>query len=495
MKVLTQKESRKVISEAIEEAYNAVAHTLGPRGTNAIAKISGKQTVTNDGVSIIKSLELDGDKNIPLSIIKEACFNAEKKSGDGTTTAIVLIKAILDEAYKSETNKVILKRVITKASKIIENEIRNRAVPVKNLEDILNIATISSGGNRKVGKIITKAFEEVNLKGTVDYILDPSSEEIRVEKTTGYKIPSENLSSDYYLNKEYDNIPIVIYEGTISTTAELQNLAAYNREYNQNRPMIIISNFERDALNGIYYYNNSGNRIIGYNLPAYSREREDSLNEIRFLTDTKILNKDIPIRNFDIDEIGKAVGNILSCKLNQDSLLLTKVDEEKYNILLEHLKDKNQERYNILKNGVATIFIGGKTAVEAEEMELRIQDAVNSIRLALAGGIVISGASTLAKLTNLLLDTEGNQILNEALKRPLRIILESCGNDEENIDFIIDKLIVEKSETIGFNAEDNSVCDLLKAGVIDPAETVINSLKSAVSIATSLLTINSIITE
>ena len=495
MKILRKEEAKKIVSEALDCAFDAVSHTLGPKGTNAVIVLNGKTTITNDGVSIIKQLELSEEYNIPLNIIKEACFNTENKSGDGTTTSIILTKAIFDKGktfINKGINPIFLRNKIFKDFNEYEKIIKNHKKNIETINDIKNVATISIGGDEELGEIVSEAFSKVNLTGTINYQLDPASETITLDKIKGYNINCTYVGYQEFPKEELHDVDIIIYEGKISTIADLHELARYNREVNKLKPIILISNFENDALNGLLYYSNAGNRIYPFSISRFGKNREIMIAETNFLTNGADFNKETPFINFEIEDFKDGAGNIKTCILKQDALVLTKTDEEKLAALLLDLEKRgNFERKQEIENGICTILVGGKTEIEAKETLLRIEDAVNSVRSAIRNGITIGGANLLFKIS----DNVENSVLSEALKLPLKVILFNNGEDIENEVFknILPEIL--KDNDIGYNAKYDRVENLIEHGVIDPLETVLNSLKSAVSIATSLLTINCIITE
>ena len=492
MEVIYGKEAREKVTKALNIAYNSVAHTLGPKGSNAVAIIDGKTTITNDGVSIIKQLKLDDEiMNIPLNIIKEACFNTENKSGDGTTSAIVLTKAIYNLGIKlieEGKNPITIRENILKEYSDYEKLILSYKKTVSSSKEIQGVATVSSGGNKEIGSKIAQAFARVNFKGMVDYKIDSSIEGIEVDYMHGYKIPSTYVGIEPIEQKEINNAKIIIFEGTISTKADIKSLAVFNREDNL-QPLIVISNFEKDALEGIYLYNNAGCRIYPFSLPAFGIEREHTLEEIRLISKSPYLDSELNFTKFDEEDLKIAYGVIEKCVIKNNNILVKDVYEETYPDLFKRMVLKNRSKKEEVTNGVAIIRVGGRTEVEAEETLLRVQDAVNSTRLAINNGIVISGANIMYKLSEKL---EESYSLRNVLKEPLKLILENSGysNFETELNEVANSDI-----NIGINAEIGKVENLMETGIIDPVETVINSLKSAVSIATSLLTINCIIKE
>ncbi len=492
MEVLYGKEARKVVEKALDIAYNSVCYTLGPKGSNAVAVIDGKTTITNDGVSIIRELKLDEEMGVPLNIIKEACFNAENKSGDGTTTAIVLTKAIFDLGKKEIEkgyNPIVLRNEIFKAFEYYSDLIRKQKTEIKSSKDVMGVATVSSGGNKEIGNEIAKAFALVNFKGNVDYKLDPNIEGLKTDYIKGYNIKSDYLGQDTIGIKNISDVKIIVYEGTISSANDVKELAIFNRYTNNTDPIILMSNFEKEALDTLMLYNNAGNKILPFSLPSFGLDREKTLDDINIIATAPYINKDFKFSKFSSEDFEKAYGVIKKCILKKNSILIKDVYEDTYPELFKKLALDNPSKKEEIENGVAIIRVGGKTQVEAEETLLRIQDAVNSTKLALDSGIVISGANIMYKLGKNHEYTQydiGLNILTEALRLPLKLVCENAGYKVPEFDLVGD---------IGFNAESGSVENLMETGIIDPVDTVINSLKSAVSIATSLLTINCIIKE
>lgn len=487
MEILLGNEAKEIINKTLNTAYDAVAHTLGPKGSNAVIIAEGKTIITNDGVSIIKQLKMDNEiENMPLNIIKEACLNAENKSGDGTTTAVVLTKWIYNrglQEIREGANPITLRNKILNEFEELEKEIRASKTTISSLKDVKDIATVSLGGNKELGNIIGNAFGMVNYKGLITQSIDPTLEDVRLENIKGYMIPTTSVGLDIIKEKEYKECSILIYEGDISTLADLKNLATFNRN-NDCKPTIIFSNFTKEALDGIMLYNNAGTRIMPFSLPKFGKERENYLTEIRFITDTKVMDKEYPFVNFNVDELTEASGKINSCYIKKEYILFNKIVDEKMKEFEEYLSKKNPDKLDELKNGICNIHVGAKTKVEAQELSLRIEDAINSVRLAIKGGIVIGGANLMYKLAN-----KKTGIIASAMENPLLIV---CRN--ANCTRLLKVLDCEEKD-IGINAETGKIEDLMKSGIIDPVETVINSLKSAVSIATSLLTINCIVKD
>lgn len=496
MEVITGKECQDIITSSLNKAYDAIKYTLGPKGSNAIVKLNGNTIVTNDGVSILKELNLNGNENIPLKIIKEACFNAERKSGDGTTTSIILTHAIYKEGIEFNKNKVVLLKEIKEASNKICEIIKKISRPIKNFEDIEHIATISSGGNKKLGKIISEAFKMVGFKGNVDFELDPDKEDITIEHMKGLMIKADYLLKDE-INLRPQRTHFLIYEGNIEKLSDLKNIAIYCREVINNEPLILISNFTKESLEGIFLYNNAGTNILPYSISIFGEDRLNLIHETKFVTDTNTMSKNIPFIDYNIEDFKMASGSSKNCIIKNNNILIKDIKEDKMNSLIKYRTNKKNNKVIELQEGISTIHVGGKTKIEAEENLLRIEDAINSVRLALVDGIVIGGANLLAILSNELIPTtDGGKVICSAMKEPLKMILENSGLDRNtNIDFELETKEKDIVFYTGFNAETLQVENLLESGVIDPTTTVINSLKSAVSIATALLNIKTIITE
>lgn len=502
MEIITNKECQYIIASSLEKAYDAIKCTLGPKGANAIVKLNGNTIVTNDGVSILKELKLNGCENIPLKIIKEACFNSEKKSGDGTTTSIVLTHAIYNEGIKYNKNKVVLLKEIKEACDKVIEFIKSESQPIRNFEDIKNIATISTGGNKRLGNIISEAFKRVGFKGNVELELNPNSEEITTEFVKGFILKSDYLLQDN-INENFKRCHFLIYEGKIEKISDLNSLAMFCREKLNNEPLVLISNFTKEALEGIFLYNNSGTRILPYSLPMYGNERITAIQELKFITNANTISKDYQFIDFELKDFELATGHTNNCIVKKSNILIKDISEEKLKQLLEYRLNTNKDKATELENGIATIYVGAKTKVEAEETLLRIEDAINSVKLALIDGIVIGGANLLANISFFHNEenTDGETILFSAMSEPIKIILENAGLDTSNgIENITKDLtntvkFTENIWNVGINAETLQIEDLLKTGVIDPTTTVINSLQSAVSIATALLNIKTIITE
>lgn len=497
MKIINGIDAKKVIEETLDIATSSVNHTLGPLGTNVVAVLDGKTTVTNDGVSIIKTLKLDKAHNIPLDIIKQACFNAERKSGDGTTTALILTKAIYDKIriYESKYKALVLRNKLLTLSKELEELIIENSKKISTRKDILGVATVASGGDSSLGELITKAFETVKLKGTVDYKLEPTIENIKIESNNGYFIPCDYLG--FSKLKEVKEAKVLIYSGTISTMQDLRELIIYSRNENDNKPIILFSNFEQGAIEGIFQYNSAGTNIYPFSLPSYGFNRVQFLKEISSLCNTVEIKNTFNFLEYDSDDFKDVIGTINSAVLKENGIIFNNLDKELYDKFIKVLEEKNPERAEELKNGTVTILVGGKTEVEADEKLLRIEDAVNSVKLAIESGIVISGASLFKKIALKIYknyDNIENAIMVSALGKPFENLLINSTLKETEFKEIEKELLSSEKE-FGFNVQTGKIENLFESGIIDATKTVINSLNSAISIATSLATINCIIYE
>lgn len=496
MKILVQNEAKEVVKKTLKKVTSTVKHTLGPFGTNVVSKIDGKTIITNDGVSIINSIRLENqEENIVLDIIKEACRKAEKKSGDGTTTSIVLVDSIYESMEKAINNGSIKELQLREELEIISDKVielikKNSRKATK--EDLLNVATVSSGGNKYIGEQVFKAFEKVNFLGYVDFKLEPSIEDIEIEFSKGYIVESNYLGLEK-LNLEKMNKALILVSKTpINSAADLSDVIGYLDQLSNNKNLIIFSEFGQEALTYIYQCNSFGANILPYSLPSFGIEREKTIKEIEAASQCYVIDQEYSLKDYDLNDMNKLIGQIEKIKLKNNMLIFEEIDINRKVAFLEFLESNNRDKLKQFMDGISTVLVGGKTEIEAEEKVLRVQDSINSFKEALKSGIIISGASLLFKISQQL---SGNNVITEnIMKEALSKPLEQIISNSKVIDLKQELNKVKNSDIeFGFNAKKSEVENLFENGIIDAANTLINSLDVAINIATALITIDCLI--
>lgn len=505
--IIFEEDARNALRDGIDQLADVVAITLGPKGRNVGLQASwGSPTITSDGNSIAKDVELKSTfLNMGVSMGKEVAAKIKEKSGDGTTTGIILLRALVQGGIKniaSGANPIAIKRGMDKALETVLKEIDGMSLAVKKSEDTRNIATVSASGNTEVGEKIAECFNKVGKTGVVA-IEEGKGTETTIELVDGMQFDRGYLSSYFATNAEkliveMNHPNILVTDKKITSAQEilpiLQHVATTGQEL-----IIIADDIEGDALSTLVVNKLRGTlKVAAVKAPAFGDRRKAILEDIAILTGASLVTEDkgILLRDVGAEVLGKAdqivitkeKTTIVGGKGNAKEIKarIAQIDAELGNTTANYDKEKLEERKAKLQGGVAVIKVGAPTESEMKKKKQMYEDSLNSTRSALEEGIVPGGGVALLRASracaHLKLSKEedvGAQILLKACEAPFKQIVFNTGFDSS----VILNEVLNKEQSFGFNALSEKVEDLLKCGVIDPAKVVKISLSHAVSMA------------
>jgi len=518
--VIHGEDSRQAILRGVNQLADAVAITLGPKGRNVVIdKKFGSPTITKDGVTVAKEIELKEPlENMGAQMVREVASKTSDVAGDGTTTATVLARAIFKEGVKTVAagaNPMALKRGIDKAVEKAVEAIKSQAKKV-NEDSIAQVGTISANGDDTIGGIIAEAMKKVGKDGVIT-VEESKSLETSLEVVEGMQFDRGYLSPYFVTDAErmevaLDNAYILLNEKKISSMKDL--LPLLEQVARSGKPLLIIAeDVEGEALATLVVNKLRGTlQVAAVKAPGFGDRRKAMLEDIAILTGGQVISEDLGIKleNIKLEDLGRAK------KITVDKDNTTIVEgagknaeiQGRVNTIRRQIeettsdydREKLQERLAKLVGGVAVIKVGAATETELKEKKARVEDAMHATRAAVEEGIVPGGGVTLVRaakaLENLKLDDEDEQIgvniVKRALEEPLRKIAENAGKEGA---VIVERVKHEKSANVGFNAATEVFEDLVKAGVIDPAKVSRTALQNASSIAGLMLTTEALISE
>ena len=500
------------ILNGINKLADNVATTLGPKGRNVILfhKEQGVPVITKDGVTVAKFVELeDPFENVGAQIVKQAAEQSATKAGDGTTTATVLTRAILQRTQKylsAGVSPIEIKRGMDKATDAIVERLKETAIPVRSEEDIRHIATISANNDPIIGKLISTAVDCAGKDGSV-LVEEANSLKTSLDLIEGFRFDSGFLSSTFINNQrngtvEYENPLILVTDEKIESIDQV--LPTLELAARDNRPLLIIADMEGQALAAVIANAVRGTmKVAASKPPKYGEERRNILKDLcvsigaTFMTrENNLTLKDVKLTHFGqckTISVNKTWTTIVGGKGDQDnvenriSTLKTEIENT------ESLKEceRIQERVTRLASGVAIIRVGAATEVEMIEKKHRIDDALEAVRSAQEEGIVAGGGIALLRTStgiDITTDNEeqaiGAKIILDAVEEPLRQMAINAGKSP---DLIVDR-VRRLTGNNGFNFMTDNVGDMLEQGIIDPAKVTRCALQNAVSVASTLIT-------
>ena len=513
-------DARSRMANGVNILANAVKVTLGPKGRNVILdKSFGAPTVTKDGVSVAKEIELkDKFENMGAQLVKEVASKTSDAAGDGTTTATVLAQAILAEGLKSVasgTDPMDIKRGIDKAVETVTAELKKQSVPCKDRKAIAQVGTVSANSDEAIGEIIANAMDKVGKEGVIT-VEDGSGLENELDVVEGMQFDRGYLSP-YFINNaqsqqvELDNPLILINEKKISNIREL--LPVLEGVAKSGRPLLIISeDVEGEALATLVVNNLRGIlKVAAVKAPGFGDRRKEMLKDIAILTGGTVIAEEVglSLEKATIADLGTAK-KVQITKENttiidgagKASDIEARVKEVRKQIedaTSDYDKEKLQERVAKLAGGVAVIKVGAATEVEMKEKKARVEDALHATRAAVEEGIVAGGGVALVRASKALEklkganddQTVGIKILHRAIQEPLRQIVKNAG-DEPSV--VLNKVAGGK-DAYGYNAASGEYGDMIEAGIIDPTKVTRLALQNAASVAALLLTTEAMIAE
>ncbi len=514
-------EARKALETGVNTLANTVKITLGPKGRNVVLdREYGTPLITNDGVTIAKEIELeDPFENMGARLVKEVSTKTNDVAGDGTTTAVVLAQAMINEGLKNlaaGANPIILKKGIAKAVEVAVDELKKISKPIESKTSIAQVASISAG-DETVGELISEAMDMVGKDGVITI---QESKTMKTELTTvegmsfdkGYASPYMSTDFDKMV-AVFDNPYILITENKINTIQEILHVIEPLAQQGR-RLLIIADDIESEALATLVVNNIKGTfKCVVVKAPAFGDRKKALLNDIAVLTGGQVISPEfgLELKDATVEMLGKASQirvdkdntAIIGGAGNPDDIK-SRIQSIKIQITQttsSYDKEKLQERLAKLAGGVAVINVGAATEVEMKEKKLRIEDALAATRAAVEEGIVPGGGTALLKaipavkaLIGRLSGDEktGAQIILKAIEEPVRQIAKNAGLDGS---VILNTILHSKKSNCGFDAYKNEYVDMIQAGIIDPTKVTRSALQNASSIASTLLTTESIVTD
>ncbi|MDQ1639603.1 MAG: chaperonin GroEL [Pyrinomonadaceae bacterium] len=523
--VIHGEESRAAILRGINQLADAVKITLGPKGRNVVIdKKFGSPTITKDGVTVAKEIELkDALENMGAQMVREVASKTSDVAGDGTTTATVLAQAIFREGVKTVAagaNPMALKRGIDKAVERAIEEIKRLAKPVKG-DAIAQVGTVSANGDSTIGNIIAEAMNKVGKDGVIT-VEESKTMDTSLEVVEGMQFDRGYLSPYFVTDPErmeavVENPLILIHEKKISSMKDL--LPLLEQVAKMGKPMLIIAeDVEGEALATLVVNKLRGTlNIAAVKAPGFGDRRKAMLEDIAILTGGKVISEDLGIKleNVKIEDLGRAK----KITIDKDNTTIVEGNGKHSDIegrvktlraqieetSSDYDREKLQERLAKLVGGVAVIKVGAATETEMKEKKARVEDAMHATRAAVEEGIVPGGGVALVRaakaLDKFLTNKEGEgdpdeqigvNIVRRALEEPLRQIVQNAGKEGA---VVVERVRSDKGENFGFNAQTEEYGDLVKAGVIDPAKVTRTALQNAASIAGLMLTTEAMVSE
>ncbi len=511
--------ARTKLKDGVDKLADAVKVTLGPRGRNVVLeKKFGSPTVTKDGVTVAKEIELeDHFENIGAQMVKEVASRTSDAAGDGTTTATLIAQAIYREGLKNVTagaNPMAIKRGIDKAVRLIADEIKSMSKPVSGKLEISQVGTISANSDKQIGDLIAEAMEKVGKDGVIT-VEEAKTAETTLDVVEGMQFDRGYLSP--YFVTDPDNMEavledplILIHDKKISNMKEL--LPILEKVAQSGKPMMIIAeDVDGEALATLVVNKLRGTlKVAAVKAPGFGDRRKAMLEDIATLTGGKVISEEagFKLENAVMSDLGTAK----KINIDKDNTTIVEGAGEKENIKArinqirkqiedttsDYDREKLQERLAKLAGGVAVINVGAATETEMKEKKARVEDALHATRAAVEEGIIPGGGVALlrsiAKLDELKLSEEemvGVNIIRKALEEPIRQIVTNAGQEAS---VVVAKILAEKG-AFGYNAQDEKFEDLLAAGVIDPTKVTRSALENAASIASLLLTTECVIAD
>jgi chaperonin GroEL len=513
-------DARQRMLKGVNVLANAVKVTLGPKGRNVVLEKSfGAPTVTKDGVSVAKEIELeDKFENMGVQMVKEVASQTSDAAGDGTTTATVLAQAILREGLKSVAagfNPMDLKRGIDKAAIAITEELKKLSQPCKDDKSIAQVGTISANSDEEIGKIIAEAMGKVGKEGVIT-VEEGSGLSNELDVVEGMQFDRGYLSL-YFINDQtnqsatLENPFILIYDKKISNIREL--LPLLEGVAKSGRPLLIIAeDCEGEALATLVVNNIRGIvKVAAVKAPGFGDRRKAMLQDIAVLTGGQVISEEVglSLEKASLDDLGEAK-KVLVTKENTTVIdgagrnadikgRIEQINKEIEESTSDYDKEKLQERVAKLAGGVAVIKVGAATEVEMKEKKARVEDALHATRAAVEEGVVPGGGVALLRavknLDKLEVSNEdqnvGVNILRKAAEEPLRQIVANAGADAS----VVLNAVLAGKGNYGYNAATGEYGDMVKAGIIDPTKVTRLALQNASSVAGLLLTTEAMIAE
>jgi chaperonin GroEL len=513
--------ARTLLSVGVDKLAEAVKVTLGPKGRNVVLdKKFGSPTVTKDGVTVAKEVELeDHFENMGAQMVKEVASKTSDIAGDGTTTATILAQAIFRQGLKNVTagmNPMSLKRGIDRAVEVVVKELQKLSTPTKGKKEIAQVGTISANNDASIGELIAEAMEKVGKDGVIT-VEEAKSMVTSLETVDGMQFDRGYLSPYFVTNPEkmevvLEDAVVLIHDKKISVMKDL--LPILEKVAQMGKPLLAIAeDVEGEALATLVVNKIRGTlKVAAVKAPGFGDRRKAMLEDISILTGGRVISEEVgfKLENVVMGDLGKAKRIVID-KDNTTIIdgggkeediqgRINQIRKQIEESTSDYDREKLQERLAKLAGGVAVIYVGAATETEMKEKKARVEDALHATRAAVEEGIVPGGGvaflRSIPALEKLKLDNAEEQvgvnIIKRSLEEPLRQIVNNAGSEGS---VVVEKVKAEKTTTMGFDAEAMEYRDMLHAGIIDPTKVARIALQNAASIAGLLLTTEALISE
>jgi chaperonin GroEL len=513
-------EARAKLKRGVDRLAEAVRVTLGPKGRNVVIdKKFGSPTVTKDGVTVAKEIELaDPVENLGAQMVKEVATKTSDIAGDGTTTATVLAQAIFREGVKNVTagaNPMELKRGIEKAVEVVVQELEKLSVPSAGKKEIAQVGAISANNDKEIGDLIAQAMDKVGKDGVIT-VEEAKTLETTLETVDGTQFDRGYLSPYFVTNPEkmetvLEDGYVLIHDKKISSMKEL--LPILEKSAESGKPLLIIAeDVEGEALATLVVNKLRGTlKVVAVKAPGFGDRRKEMLRDIAVLTGGEVISEEVgfKLENTTLSQLGRAKRivvdkddtTIVDGKGKADAIT-GRINEIKAQIeksTSDYDKEKLQERLAKLAGGVAIINVGAATETEMKEKKARVEDALHATRAAVEEGIIPGGGVAFLRAQPALDRIKGTDdekvgvaIVRRALEEPIRMIAQNAGAEGS---IVVATVKASKDRNFGYNAQTETYEDLVKAGVIDPTKVARTALQNAASIAGLLLTTECVLAE
>jgi chaperonin GroEL len=514
-------DARERMLRGVDVLANAVKVTLGPKGRNVVLdKSFGAPRITKDGVTVAKEIELeDKFENMGAQMVREVASKTNDTAGDGTTTATVLAQAIVREGAKyvaAGMNPMDLKRGVDLAVDEAVKDIARRAKKIKDSAEVAQVGSIASNGDKSIGEMIAKAMQKVGNEGVIT-VEEAKSLETELDVVEGMQFDRGYLSPYFITNAEkmvaeLEDAYILIHEKKLSSLQPM--LPVLESVVQSGKPLVIVAeDVEGEALATLVVNKlRGGLKVAAVKAPGFGDRRKAMLEDIAILTGGQMIAEDLGIKleNVNLQMLGRAK----RVRIEKENTTIINGAGKKTDIegrvaqikaqieetTSDYDREKLQERLAKLAGGVAVIRVGGATEVEVKEKKDRVDDALNATRAAVEEGIVAGGGvallrakATVSKLKSENADEQaGIKIVLKALESPIRQIAENAGVEGS---IVVGKVLENKSQTYGFNAQTETYVDMIETGIVDPAKVVRTALQDAASVAGLLITTEAMVAE
>ena len=518
--LLFSTEARTKLKRGIDQLAEAVKVTLGPKGRNVVIdKRFGSPTVTKDGVTVAKEIELsDPIENMGAQMVKEVATKTSDLAGDGTTTATILAQAIFREGLKNVTagaNPMELKRGIDRAVEAVVEQLRSVSVPSAGKKEIAQVGTISANNDKEIGNLIAEAMEKVGKDGVIT-VEEAKGLETTLETVDGTQFDRGYLSPYFVTDPEkmealLEDPYILIHDKKISSMKEL--LPILEKVAQSGKPMLIIAeDVEGEALATLVVNKLRGTlKVVAVKAPGFGDRRKELLRDVAVLTGGQVISEEVGLKleNVTLTDLGRAKRVVI----DKDNTTIVdgkgkpediqgRVAEIRAAIeksTSDYDREKLQERLAKLAGGVAIISVGAATETEMKEKKARVEDALHATKAAVEEGVVPGGGVALLRAQSALDKIKGTEdekvgveIVRRALEEPIRMIAQNSGAEGS---IVVARVKDSKDKNFGYNAATDVYEDLVKAGVIDPTKVTRTALQNAASIAGLLLTTECVLVE